>query len=382
MIDLVWRTALFAVLSACGPGNDRTADAGADASASVDAATDATTDAAADAACVPQEIAPRARALFDAIVTHLALHETQIEGDWDLDFGDATAYAPPVLTAAASATCDAPMSGLADATLDREEQLVRRFASNLSGEALIGALGLIETYARTHDPRLAALAAQAVEYAGGLIDLFGGVLPRETVEQAGLPYGQTATTGLLTAIELRYVEQVDPDDAPRLATALGHAQGLDDAMWSDALGYYRFDEGDDELHVYAQSAMMAVHALAGRLSGEPAHLDRAEALFDAIAPAYRPEIGAYHDPYQGTGDDYVSLSTTSYLLLGLHLLSRERPDARYDAATAELLSFIEDRLWSVTDGIAYHDWEYGERADWYCTGCNFQLAYILLLLGP
>ena len=384
MIRRVGRTWIFAAalcgLAACGDDDDDDVgpvDAAADGPA--DASTDAPTDAAP--ACTPTELTPVSPDVFEAVVAHLVDHETQDHGDWDLDFGDATAYAPPVLTAAGRARCDDRLGELAATTLDWEGELVRHFVSNLSGEGLIGALGLIETYAQTGDPELAELAAQAVEYAGGLIDLFGGVLPRDTVEQAGLPYGQTATTGLLTAIELRYVERVDPGDDARLAAALEHARGLDDAMWSEELGYYRFDDGDDTLHVYAQSAMMAVHALAGRLTGDAAHLDRAELLFEAIAPAYRAEIGAYHDPYQGTGDDYVSLSTTSYLLLALHLVARERPDARYDDAITELLGFIETRLWSVDDGVTYHHWEYGMRADWYCTGCNFQLAYILLLLG-
>jgi len=367
-------------LSACGDDDDDAAplpDAGADA------APDAATDAAPDGppVCEPTELSLRSPEMFDAIVSHLVEHETHDQGNWDLDFGDATAYAPPVLTAVGRARCDPALEDLAAVTIEWERELVRNFAQELSGEGLIGALGLIETSARTGDPELASLAADAVEYAGGVIDLFGGVLPAETVAGAGLPYGQTAATGLLVAIELRYVERVDPDDADRLAAALAHAQLIDDTMWAEELGYYRFNEGDDELHVYPQSAMMAVHALAGRLTGEAAHLDRAEALFDAIAPAYRPEIGAYHDAYQGTGDDYVSLSTTSYLLLALHLVARERPDPRYEDAIDELLGFIEEHLWAADESIAYHHWEYGMRADWYCTGCNFQLGYLLLLLG-
>lgn len=366
--------------AACGDDDDDGAP-GLDAGA--DAAPDAATDAAPDAppACEPTELRPRSPEIFDAILAHLLEHETHDRGNWDIDYGDATAYAPPVLTAVGRARCDPAIEELAAITLEWERELVRSFSQELSGEGLIGALGVIETFARTDDPALADLAADAVGYSAGVIDLFGGVLPAETVAGAGLPYGQTAATGLLVAIELRYVEQVDPADDARLASALAHAEQIEEAMWAEELGYYRFNEGDDELHVYPQSAMMAVHALAGRLTGDATHLDRAEALFDAIAPAYLPEIGAYHDAYQGTGDDYVSLSTTSYLLLALHLVSRERPDARYEEAIDGLLAFVEERLWAADESIAYHHWEYDMRADWYCTGCNFQLGYLLLLLG-
>jgi hypothetical protein len=367
----VWRHAFFAATLLGAPACGGRVDA------------PPPTDAGPDAppACEPVALRPRSPAIFDAVVAHLVEHETHVDGNWDLDYGDATAYAPPVLAAVARAQCDDDVGALADATLAWEGELVRGFSQNLSGEGLIGALGLIETYARTRDPALAELAAQAVDNAGALIDLFGGVLSEETVTQADLNYGQTAATGLLIAIELRYVEQVDPGDEVRLARALAHAQVLEEAMWVDALGYYRFNAGDDELHVYPQSAMMAVHALAGRLTGDAAQLDRAEALFAALAPVYRADIGAYHDSYQGTGDDYVSLSTTSYLLLALHLVARERPSPLYDDAIDGLVAFIEDRLWVPDDALAYHHWEFASRADWYCSGCNFQLAYILLLLG-
>jgi hypothetical protein len=372
--------ALAAFALACGGDDD---DGAPRPDAGPDAAPDAASDAAPDGPppCEPSELSPRSPEIFEAIVAHLLERETHDQGNWDLDYGDATAYAPPVLTAVGRARCDPAIEALAAVTIEWEQELVRSFARELSGEGLIGALGVIETFARTGDPALADLAADAVGYSAGVIDLFGGVLPAETVAGAGLPYGQTAATGLLVAIELRYVELVDPADEARLASALAHAQQIEEAMWAEELGFYRFNEGDDELHVYAQSAMMAVHALAGRLTGDVAHLDRAEALFDAIAPAYRPEIGAYHDAYQGTGEDYVSLSTTSYLLLALHLVSRERPDARYDDAIDELVAFIEERLWAPDESVAYHHWEYGQRADWYCTGCNFQLGHLLLLLG-
>jgi hypothetical protein len=130
--------------------------------------------------------------------------------------------------------------------------------------------------------------------------------------------------------------------------------------------------------VYPNAAMMAVHALAGRLTADDRHLDRAEALWDAVQPTFRAEAGGYHDSYQGTEDDYISLSTESYLVLALRLLSRERPDVRYDEGIATILSFIETRLYEPEEGITYHHWESDVRAGWYCTGCNFQLLYILL----
>jgi hypothetical protein len=362
------------LIGACGEDSPIDRDAGRDAAVATDAAPDA------EAPCQPQDLTPRDPEVFEAVLDHLVAEETQLEGDWDGDFGDATAWAPPVLTLASTARCDPALGELARLTLQREATLVREFTASFSGEALVGGFGLVETFAISGDPEVGQSATAIVEYAGSLLDLVG-YLSRDAVEGSGLPYGQTATTALLVALELRYVERVDPADDGRLAAALGHIQAVEEAAWSAELGYYRFNEDDDELHVYPNAAMMAVHALAGRLSGDAWHLDRAESLFDAVQPLWRPEAGGYHDSYQGTGDDYISLSTESYFILALQLLARERPDPRYLDAIDTLFSFIESRLYDPTTAIAYHHWEYAERADWYCTGCNFQLLYMLLLVS-
>ncbi len=370
------------VLVGCGdgePGRDA-AVPGPDAADPVDAAAaDGGQDAAPDAACVPRALSVRSPETFDGVLAHLAEHEEQIEGDWQDDFGDATAYAPPALFAAARARCDPALRALGQATLDRELALVADF--QLSGEVLIGGLGLVETFALTADPALAEAAGTVVGYTGELLEELGGVVPLATVEGVGLPYGQTAVTALLVAMELRYVERVAPEDEALLATALSQIATIEDLAWMPELGYYRYNEGNDDLYLYPNAAMMAVHVLAGRLAAEPEHLDRAEALFEAVQPLYRPEVGGFHSPYQGDSDDYISLSSQSYFLLALQLLRRERPDPRYDAAIDSIFSFIDERLYVPDDGITYHHWENGQHADWYCTGCNFQLLYSLLLDG-
>jgi len=355
------------------PGRDA-ADPGRDA-----AVADAGADAAPDAACEPRALSIRSPETFDGVLAHLAEHEEQIAGDWQEDFGDATAYAPPALLAAARARCDPALRALGQATLDRELALVADF--QLSGEVLIGGLGLIETFALTGDPVLAEAAGTVVGYTGELLDEIGGYVPLTTVEGVGLPYGQTAVTALLVAIELRYVERVAPEDDALLAAALSQIATIEDNAWMPELGYYRYNEGDDGLYLYPNAAMMAVHVLAGHLAGEPDQLDRAEALFEAVQPLYRPEVGGFHCPYQGDSDDYISLSSQSYFLLALQLLRRERPDPRYDAAIDSIFAFIDEHLYVPDDGIAYHHWENAEHADWYCTGCNFQLLYGLLLDG-
>ena len=125
--------------------------------------------------------------------------------------------------------------------------------------------------------------------------------------------------------------------------------------------------------------MMIVWTLAHRMTGDPAQLARAEALFDAIQPLRLDALGGYHSLYSSTVPDYVSLSSQNYLVFGLRFLDEETANPRYAAEAATILEFVSTRLYS--NGMAWHHWENDARASWYCTGCNFQLLYDLWLLG-
>jgi phosphatidylglycerol:prolipoprotein diacylglycerol transferase len=65
--------------------------------------------------------------------------------------------------------------------------------------------------------------------------------------------------------------------------------------------------------------------------------------------------------------------------LGLLFLYDETHDPQHLQMARDVISFIETHLYQ--DGIALHDWNNGAAATRHCTGCNFQLLYILHLLG-
>ena len=75
----------------------------------------------------------------------------------------------------------------------------------------------------------------------------------------------------------------------------------------------------------------------------------------------------------------MSLSSQNYLVLALRLIAEETGDPRYLDEARAVLSFVETHLY--WHGMAWHHWENGARASWYCTGCNFQLLYDLWLLA-
>ena len=337
-------------------------------------------DEADASACEPADASTAFAEMYAAIYERLTTEIPVNEGDWGEDFGDATAFAPPALLSYGLRTCDEEAIRLAVETLAHEEFLVRHFLEVMEGtgadEVLIGGIGLIEAYRLNPDPRWAAAAERLLDNLEETAALFGDYLYAPMIDTD--PYGPTAVTGIVVAEELRYIEIIDPTDTVRLARALEIAGAIDRAAWDEAGGFYRAAPESPERDLYPNVAMMIVWTLAHRLTGDAAQLARAEALFDAIQPLRLDPLGAYHSLYSSSVPDYASLSSQNYLIFALRFLDEESGDPRYREEATTILSFIESHLY--WNGMAWHHWENGTRATWYCTGCNFQLLYDLWLV--
>ncbi len=342
-------------------------------------------DAGPDAApCIPSPIVAFDPDRFEAIVDRSLAQETVTAGNYDGDYGDAPGYVPPVVHALAAARCDESMATRAEQTLDYGKGLAAGFASTLDPEAIVATLGFIETYRLSPRADLASATAEILPILDDVLSLTDGYLPAALLVDASgdaLPYGQTAATALIPILMLRYVEVVDPSDSARLEAALGAIDGIAREAWMEDVGYYRHNLGDDHLELYPNVAMMAAHTLAYRLSGDDVHLARAEGLYDAIQPLYLLGVGGFHSSYSSDAPDYVTLSSTNYLLMAMRFLQDETGDGRYRTTAVSQIAFVEEVLYDPATHIAYHDWENDGRADWWCAGCQFQHAYALLLWG-
>ncbi len=346
---------------------------------SADASTDADHDghdADRDEACEVEGFVTARPELFDEILNHLLTEETLSEGDWDEDFGDATCYAPPVLLAHGLGLCQNAEISLGWETIEHEYRLIDEFLGSAS-EAMIGGIGLTQVYALAPGDELAEKTRKLIELVETTLPVIGnqGLLPESISE----PYGPTAATAIVSALLLLYVDAVDGEDVYVRDRGLEIADDIDAAAFDEEGGFYRRAPEDEALFLYPNVAMILVHALAHRSTGDSFHLDRARALITAIEALWLPEVEAYHSPYQGEGNDYVSLSSQNYTAIALLFLFDETGDAELLEAVRGRVDFIESSLYS--EGVAYHHWEHGERADWYCPGCNFQLLYVLWQLG-
>lgn len=309
-------------------------------------------------------------AVFREILHHLLTKETVIAGDYSGDFGDATCYAPPVLMALGLATGDSVQIELARAIIAHEYGLIDNFLFN-SSEALIGGLGLTEVYEISPETRLAEETNTLIRHVDTLYDLVNqnGLLPKNLASD----YGQTASTAIIAALQLKYLIKIDSTDSARRERSLTMVRRIEAAAY-DSAGFYRWNADDAELCLYPSAAMMLVHTLAYHVTGDEHHLDLARSLLPAIAPLFRPELDTYSDR-ESDPNEYVSLSSHNYLALALLHLFDETQDPTYMHKAQRTVDFIIKRLYN--NGIVYHDLRNNVRATYYCTGCNFQFLFVL-----
>jgi hypothetical protein len=313
-------------------------------------------------------------AVFHEILHHLLTQETVIAGDYQRDFGDATCYAPPVLMAHGLATSDSAQIELARAIITREYGLIRNFSifffSN-AAEALIGGLGLTEVYGMSPETRLAEETRNLLSLVDSVYDLFNenGLLPKNLASF----YGQTASTAIIVALQLKYLIKIDSTDSARRERALKMVKRIEAAAY-DSAGFYRWNADDTELTLYPNAAMMLVHSLAYHISGDDHHLEMARSMLAAIAPLFRSELDTYLDR-ESDPNEYISLSSHNYLALALLHLFDETQDGTYLHTAQRTVDFIIKRLYN--NGIVYHDLRNNLRATYYCTGCNFQFLFVL-----
>ena len=113
-----------------------------------------------------------------------------------------------------------------------------------------------------------------------------------------------------------------------------------------------------------------------------AYLAQAEAVFQGIQPLWDSRMELYHSPYstesQGAQtDEYSTLSSQNYLLLGLMEMYRNTGDEIYRNEVVRLLQSIRTRLYSESDRLLVHHWVDGRPAghddpDFFCSDAIYR----------
>ena len=324
----------------------------------------------------------RYRGVLDGVFHTLVARAPQLAGDFAYDYGDAPGYAASVLLRAGDTT-------IAPQIIRREEQLLawprpRDFDEIAFGT---GALFAALDHRKPGENTSAATALRRYLWlSGGLafadryyldwLDWYTG--------GGGYDYGPTVLGAEIAATHLEYAERF-PSETIGWWQPVQIARALIDGAntaWDADRRVYRARTGSDEVWLLP-NAMMIIDLLhAHQIAGEPAYLDRAEAVGGGLEMLWDRERGAYFASSGQMGAlGYESLSTNSYAALAFLRLYKATHNPAYRDRAVAVFDFIARDLYA--DGVAYHHVYRGRRAagDIWCVGCNWRVVAELLELA-
>lgn len=327
-------------------------------------------------------------------------------GDWALDYGDASFYGQSLLI----------WQGLEEGNITLIERgllttsfvlsLVEQSKSDFSvfveksDDLLMGTFGLLETWERFD--KITALNPNAnlpkqkeikeaidfiVDTANNFIASQGFYLSLPLEIYAIQTYGNTVVTGMFGLLNIEYARIFtdNPSASDKLEIAKKIANEIYIRAWDSNLNGFRYKLDDSALYLYPNVIMMLFYGRLYQLTGTKEYLERSIALFDTISMLKDPK-GCFHSPYSAKKmgaktEDYVTLSSQNYTMLAILNLFQNTGDPKYLHTIEEVLSFIVTHLYDGK-GCLLHHWMDGEVAkpthlEYYCTGCNFQFLYVL-----
>ena len=317
------------------------------------------------------------------------------KGQWTEDFGDAAAFGPTFYSRA----------GIQMDRQDYVERANEAAVYNLSvveqggddflwlganlEEAFMATQGLISWAGVTQNMDSVGAIDGIIDKIDPMVALTGDYLNLDLGEFSTDLYGPTSTTGGVAVIYLQHANSLNADRSPEwVQRAVEITAAIGDVAYSG--DHYKFSPDVDKLYLYPNATMLMVLTGLYEQTGYIAYLDRAEEVYQGIQPLWNEEMGLYHSPYsvesQGAQtDEYSTLSSQNYLMLGLMELYHHSGDLTYLNDVIRLLKSIKSRLYDAEEGLIVHHWIDGRPAthddpDFFCSGCNLQTLYILWYL--
>lgn len=326
-----------------------------------------------------------------------ALSFPRKDGAWDEHYGDAPFYGTAFNARAAVELGRADYREIADQSAVHSLSLLRRaqadsnyFLEDLE-QVMMATLGLIEHSAVRGDAAPPIEVEQTIDRINAFAVGLGRYVDLDAGQFAIRTYGPTAITAAVALLDLQYATYFDNETAAeRTAEARRIIETIErKARTADGRGY-RVRPGEDLLELYPNTMMMLVLCRLYERTGEDAYLDRAREVFEFIQPLKNRARGGYNSPYSAAEmgaktDDYSTLSSQNYLTLALTLLYENTRDRRFFDEAIAVLRFIRARLYDPAQHRVLHHFIDGRIAapsdpEYFCTGCNYQLLYVVLYL--
>lgn len=379
-------------------GTDGGPDTAADdtVSAGDTAAPDATPDATGDVPTWPAVGDPPFRAFFAVQQTNVLQFEVN-GGHWTEDFGDAAFYGPAYFARAGVAGDRDDLLALAREGAAYSGDVVRQSADDMGfflahlDEGLMAAFGVMEYTRATGHTAASASADRFIDRVNQTADAFGIYLDVDIASYALDTYGPTTVTAVVALLNLRAADLLGgPRAEERVAHAVTVIDAVDEHAWDGER--YRFRPDDEKLFLYPNVVMLAANAIAFERTGEERFRERCLAIHAAIQPLHDAEKGAYRSPYSAVymgahTEDYLTLSSQNFTMMGLTKLYDITGDAAYLAEVAAIAAFVEGWIYDPAQHRILHHWMDGGIAqpgdpEYWCSGCNLQFLYVLDQVEP
>jgi len=317
------------------------------------------------------------------------------DGEWLEDYGDAAAFGPAFYLHAGIETNRVDYMAIARGASDYNLRTVWQasrdifwYLDNIE-EVFMAAMGLVEYAGVLGESWLVAPIDDLICTTDLVVRLFGDYVNVSIGEFAADLYGPTSITAGIALIYLQYATYLDtPARKRRIDRAAAIVDAIDAQAWD--IDHYRFKPGEERLFLYPNATMLSALNRLYELTGEARYLERAEAVYEGIQPLHYVEKGFYRSPYsqdyQGARtDEYSTLSSQNYLMLGLMLMYQNTGDELYLDDVLSIMDHVRDRLYDREQGKLLHHWIDGRIAhpddpDYFCSGCNLQTLYILWYL--
>jgi hypothetical protein len=351
-----------------------------------------------DDAVSPQSIVDDHRDMAEAVASSMDQLQYFHDDTWHLHFGDGLMFGPSYDLASHALYPDDANYLRAIAALDTNAFQVEEASGSLIG--LIGAaddveglamamLGLLESGQFIEVPRYFESAEKLAGIVDKLSKLMGDYLPQSLGEFAGATYGPTAITSMIALLQLGMaMADSDGDVEGYIARADEILQNIHDTAWSDELGVYRFAPGDDRIMLYPNATLMLAYGRAYELTQNETYRERIDAIYEGIQPLRADSGDHFFSPYSreeanAVDEDYSTLSSQNYLMIGLWLAYQATGDQQYLVDIDLILDWLEGHLF--VDDVLKHHWVNGRVADEtdaydFCSGCNLQTLYILRII--
>ena len=318
-------------------------------------------------------------------------------GEWTEDFGDGAAFGAMYFANVAASGGDAQHLDYATETRTYNLSVVKQAGDDLGWalenleEVFMASQGLLE-YAGLFedDEAVQALDVLIDNVMDPVVIGFGNYVDASLGDFAADLYGPTAITAGLVVIYTQYALRLQtPQRMKRIDRAVEILDVIHEQAWDEDGSRYVFRPGVERLFLYPNGTMLIALNRVYQLTGQDRFLDRAKATFNGIQPL-RKEKGYYQSPYsqeyQGAmTDEYGTLSAQNYLTIGLLLMHQNTGDEIYLAEAVTLINFVRTRLYDASARKLLHHWIDGRPAletdpDYFCSGCNLQVLYIIWYL--